>query len=285
MELKFEMPYVRQAVRGTLGSGKTSDISYVQKTVDSRLYYVISGTGEITIDGRTYGLCPGCAVLFKAGTPYVWNVTEMQLYIINFDYNSSFSHVTSTFHPFRAELFPEDKKMDCGIISDEPLLNSPIMLRSASSLELLFRMIVTESSIGGRYTECFLSNAVKTLIYAILKLDIECEKAAEEKGLPLIRNIIEYIGENLDKTISNAVIAKKFHFNASYINRVFKKHTGTTLHEYILERRINSAAEKLRTERLSVAETAKLTGFSGTVHFSKAFRKRMGISPTEYRDI
>ena len=285
MELSREQPFVRQAVRGTLSDCKASDIHYTLRTVDSRIFYVISGKGEMTAGGKTYSLCRGSTVIFGAGTPYIWNVSEMQFYIINFDYSSEFSHITSTFHPFHEENFPENQKMDCGEISDEPLLNSPIVLQNASSLEPLFRMIVTEYSVGGSYSGSFLSNAVKALIYAILKLATEKERADEEKSTPLVRSVIEYVGENLDKPLTNTDIAEKFHFNASYINRIFKKHTGATLHDYIIEKRINSAAEKLRSEGLSVSEIARLTGFSGVVHFSKAFRKRMGMSPSEYRNM
>ena len=284
MELSRELPFVRQAVRGTLSESKAADIHYTLRTVDSRIFHIISGTGEITAEGKTYTLCKGSTVIFGAGTPYIWNVSEMQFYIINFDYSSKFSDITATFHPFHEENFPENQKMDCGEISDEPILNSPIVLQNASSLEPLFRMIVTEYSVGGRYSGRFLSNAVKALIYAILKLATEKERADEEKSAPLVRSVIEYVGENLGEDLSNAEIAKKFHFNASYINRIFKKHTGTTLHDYILERRINLAAEKLRSEVLSVSEIARLTGFSGAVHFSKAFRKRMGMSPSDYRN-
>ena len=278
-------PFVRQAVRGTLDSNKSGDIHNTLKTVDSRIFYIISGSGKITVGGCTYRLSPGSTVIFKAGTEYFWNEAEMQLYIINFDYSSLFSDIKETFHPFHSENFPEKLLMDCGEISDEPLLEFPVILNCASALEPIFKLMTTEYSIGGKYSGRFLSNAVKTLIYAILRLSQERSDGEREKSSPVVREIIEYIDENLPDDISNSTIAERFHFNASYINRVFKKHTGSTLHEYIISRRIDTAAEKLRSENISVSEIAKLTGFSGAVHFTKAFRKKMGMTPTDYRNM
>lgn len=285
MEFAKERIFVRQAVRGTLGSNKPGDIRYTLRTLDSRMFYIISGNGEVTIEDTTYSLYPGSVVLFKAGTPYMWNVTEMQFYILNFDYTYKYSDIKGTFHPIHTENFPEAECLDCGSILDEPMLNTPIVVRAASNLEALFKLTVEEYGVGGKYSEELISNAVKTLIYSVLKYKCEGTRAAEEKGSQLVRDIISYIGENLNADISNTTIAEKFHFNASYINRVFKKHTGTTLHEYILSVRIDVAAEKLRSESTSVSEIAKFTGFSGAVHFTKAFRKRMGMSPTDYRNM
>ena len=285
VQFSCEKIFVRQAVRGTLGSYKTGDVSFPLRTMDSRLFYIISGSGEITVDGVVYSIYPGTVVLFKAGTTYMWNVAEVQLFIINFDYSDAFSHNKGTFHPIHTENFPENDFFDCGTIQDEPGLNFPIVLHRADVLEPLFKMTVAEYGVGGKYSAELISNAVKTLIYAVLRYECEGIVSDEEKSTPLVREIIGFIGENLCSDISNSVIAEKFHFNASYINRVFKKHTGTTLHEYILSMRISAAAEKLRSESTAVSEIAKLTGFSGAVHFTKAFRKRMGMSPTEYRNM
>ncbi len=285
MRFSSENIFVRQAVRGTLGNYKTGDVSFPLRTMDSRLFYIISGSGEITVDGTVYRIAPGSVVLFKAGTTYMWNVSEIQLFIINFDYSEAFSHNKGTFHPIHTDNFPENSFFNCGVIQDEPQLNSPIVLHRASGLESVFKMTVAEYGVGGKYSAELISNAVKTLIYAVLRYECEGIESDEEKSTPLVREIIGYIGENLSSDISNSTIAKRFHFNASYINRVFKKHTGTTLHEYILGMRIDAAAEKLRSESTAVSEIAKLTGFSGAVHFTKAFRKRMGMSPTEYRNM
>ncbi len=285
MELENAKLFVRQAVRGVFGGNKPMDIRYTLRTLDSRLFYIISGKGEVTIEGTVYSLSPGSVVLFKAGTPYMWNVTEMQFYIVNFDYSDKFSHEAGAFHPIHAENFNESECFDCGEITDETRLNSPTVLRTTSNLEPLFKMIAAEHGVGGKYSRELISNAAKTLIYAILRYESEGHTTSIEKSAPLVRDIISFIGENMDADISNSTIAEKFHFNASYINRVFKKHTGTTLHEYIIGVRIDAAAEKLRSESTSVSEIAKLTGFSGAVHFTKAFKKRMGISPTEYRNM
>ncbi|MBO7292801.1 MAG: helix-turn-helix transcriptional regulator [Clostridia bacterium] len=62
-------------------------------------------------------------------------------------------------------------------------------------------------------------------------------------------------------------IADYFHFNPTYIGRVFKSHTGFTLRTFIVDYRINRAKEILRTQETSVGETAAAVGFTDVPHF------------------
>ena len=68
------------------------------------------------------------------------------------------------------------------------------------------------------------------------------------------------------------------------MKKCFKSMFGNTIGGWLLEYRMNQAAVQLRTKReLSVAEIAGNVGYDSPSKFALAFRKIMGMSPTEYR--
>ena len=83
--------------------------------------------------------------------------------------------------------------------------------------------------------------------------------------------------------ISNEDIAARFNFHSTYLNRVFRADTGESIHAFLIKRRINAAMEMLRSEILPIGEVAKKCGFNSLYHFTKAFKKRVGMTPSEYR--
>ena len=72
----------------------------------------------------------------------------------------------------------------------------------------------------------------------------------------------------------------KFHFL-----RVFKEITGKTPIEYRNKIRFDHAAEMLADTEIPINEIAQRVGFSSNIYFCDAFRKKMGLSPSQYRKL
>ena len=64
---------------------------------------------------------------------------------------------------------------------------------------------------------------------------------------------------------------------------LFTKATGLSPHQYVLRARIDSAKLLLKDEALSIADVSRLTGFRTQEHFTKVFRKIVGVTPREFR--
>lgn len=65
--------------------------------------------------------------------------------------------------------------------------------------------------------------------------------------------------------------------------RVFKKETGTTPGEYLMEVRLLQAQKLLRRHEIMMTEIAMRCGFNSSAHFTACFHKRFGITPSVYR--
>jgi len=93
--------------------------------------------------------------------------------------------------------------------------------------------------------------------------------------------ILEYIDQNLDKDLSLKSLQDKFFVSGSYLCQIFKQTTGSTLHEYIIYKRISRAKQFLINGESSYNASIK-SGFSDYSNFYRAFKKVTGYSPREY---
>ena len=79
-------------------------------------------------------------------------------------------------------------------------------------------------------------------------------------------------------------LAANFYLSESYICRIFKQATGTTVGKYITARRISIAKAHLN-EGASVNEAFEKSGFGDYSNFFKAFTKAVGVSPKKYANL
>lgn len=73
-------------------------------------------------------------------------------------------------------------------------------------------------------------------------------------------------------------------FSSEYVIKLFKKETGLTPHQYMMDKRLECATRTLATfvDRRNISETARLCGFSDPLYFSRLFKKKYGVSPSNY---
>ncbi len=84
---------------------------------------------------------------------------------------------------------------------------------------------------------------------------------------------------------SVAYCAEQLHLSANYFGDLIKKETGVSAQEYIQERVIDLAKEKMFDLNKSISEVAYELGFKYPQHFTRLFKKKVGMSPVEYRNL
>lgn len=119
------------------------------------------------------------------------------------------------------------------------------------------------------------------------RLFSELEKACWEKKPPeRLAQVKQYMDENLVfSNLSVSDLAVMHQTSEAYFRREFKKYYDASPIEYIKKRRIETACRLLRTELYTIAEVATHSGFDSVSYFSSEFRRIMGCSPREYRNM
>lgn len=145
--------------------------------------------------------------------------------------------------------------------------------------------------------ECELSHAKR--VYDFLseeELTTDIKKAIEscfkkymtfktmQKAQP-VREAKKYISLNYSKDITLEEVAGKVYLNPVYFSVMFKNEEGINFSKYLIDVRINKAKELLKEKRYNISEIARQVGYADHRHFSKLFKKNVGITPNEFRKL
>ena len=98
-----------------------------------------------------------------------------------------------------------------------------------------------------------------------------------------LRAPIDYICEQFASDLSVSALAAACNLSVSALERRFKKHLGKTPHQYINEVRLDNAQQLLLETNKSIGEIALSTGFSDHSHFTRAYTRRFGRTPSKAR--
>lgn len=144
----------------------------------------------------------------------------------------------------------------------------------------------TQAAIRCKALDYLLKPIDRSELLAALERAFAQLPAPEEPRRPadIALVIKNYIDHHYREDISLAKLSEAFFFSREYLNRVFRASYGCAVYEYVQSVRLERAAELLGDPSLSVQAVADNLGYSNANYFSKAFKKRYGLSPSEYRE-
>ena len=98
-----------------------------------------------------------------------------------------------------------------------------------------------------------------------------------------ISKVIDYMNENYTAGVSCTELSKLIKMDKYSFIRNFKAQTSKTPYEYLLDLKIEKAKKMLKINDYTITEISMMCGFSSHSHFTSTFKKKTGVSPTEYR--
>ena len=98
-----------------------------------------------------------------------------------------------------------------------------------------------------------------------------------------IKEAINYIEQNFQNNITIENVASVCGINRSYLGKIFKKNTGQSPQEFLMNYRMVKATELLKLTQLSISEISNAVGYANPLHFSRAFKNVYGESPRIWR--
>jgi two-component system response regulator YesN len=98
----------------------------------------------------------------------------------------------------------------------------------------------------------------------------------------LVYLIMKYVDLNIEKPLTVHGIAESLGYSIYHISHIFKEKTDITLQDYIASKKIEKAREMMLRGRLTLTEIADKLGYMSIQSFSRSFKKKEGVSPSEY---
>lgn len=162
----------------------------------------------------------------------------------------------------------------------------PMVIHGACSIEHIFgELYAVPEKIKRPYFK------IKILELLLYLEALEIPEKAEEKPyfyktqVEKTKAIQQFLAAHMEENFTQEELSSRFGIPLTTMKRCFKSIYGMTIGNWLLQYRMNQAAVLLQTNRnTSVAEIAGQVGYDSPSKFAMAFRKIMGLSPTEYRN-
>lgn len=244
----------------TMKQFKTSRILGRQ---DYQLIYIAKGKGHFMINGEYRDISEGNVVLYRPGDTQIYNYKledQPDVYWVHFSGSS-----------------PDKILEECGL-NDK--YKSAIFHRREYTM-IMDKIIQEFQQKESDYLSmCHLY--VKQLLL-LIKRGNNSNAISENKKSREIRELLETFQEDYQNPLSIDEYAKQKNISVCWLIRSFKQQVGVTPQTYIIDLKIERAKELLLTSEYTVNEISEIIGYDDSLYFSRLFKKRVGISPTQYR--
>ncbi len=293
-----ELNSCQQAIENCLSS-RTFSIAHLykeEKAMDMHihdcyeLYYSISGGKQFLIDNKFYTIAPGDLFIINQYESHKLTQIDTGIH----------ERIVVNVHPnFAKVLSTTDTDLDHCFTNRSPRFQHKVSLNKEQQQRFLY-YIDKITSANGYAHDIVEQAAFMELLVLINTISLELCKATvigqtkitsttDNNGSPYkynhqVDDILAYINQNIAHPITIEQLAAHFYLSESYICRIFKSATGTTINKYITARRI-SIAKALLNEGMGVSEAYERSGFSDYSNFFKSFTKAVGVSPKKYANL
>ncbi|MCM1257536.1 MAG: AraC family transcriptional regulator [Roseburia sp.] len=246
---------------------------------EMEIIYIKKGHGQIMVDLENHLVSAGTLVL----------ILPRQLHSIGQYEDFSMEYENIIFHP---DILLSKKSDDCSSDFLLPLFTNMISLPTLITPELpnykmLAKCIDGADEICKTYPKAF-QFAIKSQLFSFFFLLFStCTDMAilpkNKRSLDKMKQIIKYIECNYMEKITIADIASEIGVSSSHFMKFFKNTMGTSFIDYLNEYRLAMASRLLLSSDASVLDIANEVGFDNLSYFNRLFKKRFGMTPSNYR--
>jgi len=224
--------------------------------VDYHLLLVTAGICEITHAGTVHRVGPGGMALYLPG--------ESQKYVMPEGCSTMWCHFAGTIVP---ELL-ESCELTGGVYALAP----------DESVSRAYAALIQRFHRPGMQ-----NHANASLMELIYSLSDAVRHTRSNPRTDALLPVLTFIHAHYHRPLTLDELAAMTGYSKSRFSHLFAEAMGISPIQYQNDLRLNAARELLSSTNLTVADVARSCGFSDPLYFSRCFRKKYGVSPTEYR--
>ena len=271
-------PYIRVALRSVLKKGYIIKCRII---FDYELIYIEDGGMIFSYDNVSYPCEKGQFILIRPGIPHSFDCREQMLCQphIHFDtvYAADSKKTPVSFKDLPAMSPAEKALIRPDLFGDFPRTPFVFFENTKHALTLFYRII--DCVCAGQALEA--KGLLTVLLAALIRDNFASCLNQKEAFWSTARQLKDFIDATHGVGIGLDALEKQFSYSKVHLERQFQREYGVSLIAYVNQKKMQRAQELLETQ--SVSFVAVELGFSSVYAFSRAFRNRFGIPPSEYR--
>lgn len=161
--------------------------------------------------------------------------------------------------------------------------------KMSSALQGMIRMFIDEAKMNVQGSKIFLDSLSCCIAVELIREITNNMPYFNDKPLNdntyRVKPLINYIKENYRSVCSLQELSDLAGISQYHLIRIFKNSIGKTPYDYLLEIKMEKAMELLAKRKMPIIDICNECGFNNLSHFNRMFKKKTGLTPTEYREI
>lgn len=238
------------------------------------IYYSISGGKQLLIANKFYDISPGDLFV----------INQFESHYVSQINNAVHERIVISIYPdFLKSISTTNTDLSYCFTHRPDNFNHKICLNKEQQNRFMYfiNKIASTDGFGSDVIEYAAFLELMTLLTGMYMTNNDVSLLTPYKYNEQIDEIIAYINDNISEQLTIDGLSKHFFLSESYICRIFKLATGTTINKYITARRI-SIAKSLLSNGSNVNDVCIQCGFNDYSNFLKSFKKAVGVSPKKY---
>ncbi len=238
--------------------------------------YIISGEGHRILGDTEETFCAGEVVLVVPEMPHQWIFAPDKT-----DRDGNIENITISFSPDLLKNLSHVVPEFCQLAEWYDNLDMSVKFKPSEceKIAAVLRRMEQESAAERVMSLLQLLGAIQRNRNFTVAGRFAAPRSVEEK----IKKIEVYISCNYNRDFSIDRLAKYVGMNRSSLCTMFKRHTGETIIEHLLNHRIEMAKYLLTSTIESISSCCYSSGFNDVPHFNRTFKQLVGMTPGDYR--
>lgn len=231
-----------------------------------QLLYVVEGKGTLTTE--------------SAGK---FEIKEGDIFLL-------FPGEWHTYSPYKASGWKEywigfkgtniDSRVETGFFSKE----APVYrIGYNETVITLFREAIHTAKQQEKHFQQLLAGIVNYLLGLVFTIDSN-RKLKDSINPQIVEKARAFMNENIETSIDMPQVADYLNISYSSFRHIFKQYTGMAPSQYYLNLKIQRAKDMLRSSTASIKEISYILHFDTPEYFTKLFKKKTGLTPSQFRD-
>ncbi len=229
----------------------------------SAIEFVAEGRGSLVLAGQSYDLLPGTIFSYAGDVEH---------------------HITSDIEQPLVKYFVNFTGSRGGQLLEKYGLapGSRGRVFTPADIQEVFESLIHNGLKATRFSEALCATLVEYLIVKMAESLVPGE-AAQTPAFATYQRCRQHIQAQHPRLKTLGQIAKECHVDPAYLCRLFHRYDHQSPYQFLVRLKMNLAAQRLQSPGVLVKQVAAELGFADPFHFSRAFKKVLGVSPEGFR--
>ena len=237
-----------------------------------QLLYIVKGHVSVTVNGESETVSEGTLLLFS-------RFEEHSIRVLDGEYCRYSLRISPDIPNI-----PENEILFSLLVNRAEGFCRAIRTGAVGPLiEGILERIVSEFSGDASFRSEMLEALFKELLIVICRLIPREMLPERNENAQLIYRLQKRFESNYSDDFTLSDLASEYHMSVSHLSHLFKEITGESVMEYLFACRLLAAKKYLATTGMPIGEIVSACGFSDDSNFSRVFKQRTGMTPSEFR--